>query len=128
MPMDPDIKRDWLAALRGGEYAQATGWLNITEDTPPGKLYDGHPGRPAGFCCLGVLCDLAVKAGAIPEPETGDCNVAMYGSANKADVLPEEVRLWAGLEEASPLGHRLVGMNDASIPFCDIANVIEAEL
>lgn len=40
--MDTELKNKWLAALRNGEYKQATGYLK-TQD---------------GFCCLGVLCDI----------------------------------------------------------------------
>lgn len=43
------ILREWEAALRSGEYAQGTGWLN----------------RDEKFCCVGVLCDLQVKAGTV---------------------------------------------------------------
>ena len=41
----------WLAALRSGEYTQTTGKLRRS---PPAH---------EGFCCLGVLCDLARKDG-----------------------------------------------------------------
>lgn len=40
--MDPDIQRDWVAALRSGEYQQDTGALKT----------------PTGYCCLGVLVDV----------------------------------------------------------------------
>jgi len=39
--MDPEIKANWLAALRSGEYTQAEG-----------QLHDGGN----KYCCLGVLC------------------------------------------------------------------------
>ena len=42
----------WMTALRSGKYKQTTGTL---------ADQDGH-------CCLGVACDLAVKAGIIPPP------------------------------------------------------------
>lgn len=41
--MNPEIKARWVAALRSGEYEQATG-----------QLRNEH----GEFCCLGVLCDL----------------------------------------------------------------------
>lgn len=41
----------WIAALRSGEYTQTVG-----------KLKRSAP-APEGFCCLGVLCDLARKDG-----------------------------------------------------------------
>ena len=45
--MHKRIKRIWLEALRGGKYEQTTGVLRSKKD---------------GFCCLGVLCDLYIKA------------------------------------------------------------------
>lgn len=46
--MNPEIKAEWLAALRSGEYNQAFSRLK---------------GPGGSFCCLGVLCDLYVKKG-----------------------------------------------------------------
>ncbi len=42
-----EVKKLWVKALRSGKYKQ-------TKD----RLQD-----PTGFCCLGVLCDLAAKDG-----------------------------------------------------------------
>lgn len=47
------LRTEWLAALRSGEYRQAPGALQAND--------------ASGFCCLGVLCDLAVKR----HPELG---------------------------------------------------------
>ena len=41
--MKAEIKTEWVAALRSGEYTQGQGWL---------KSADGR------YCCLGVLCTL----------------------------------------------------------------------
>lgn len=46
--MNPNIKEQWVAALRSGEYTQGQQTLRTRNDT---------------FCCLGVLCDLAAKSG-----------------------------------------------------------------
>lgn len=40
--MNPEIKKKWLAALRGGEFEQCTGYLK-----------DGGK-----YCCLGVLGEI----------------------------------------------------------------------
>lgn len=45
--MNPRIKQLWIDALRSGEYPQARGALKTV----------------SGYCCLGVLCDLAAKEG-----------------------------------------------------------------
>lgn len=37
------LQIDWLAALRSGKYKQSGGWLK----------------SPDGYCCLGVLCEIA---------------------------------------------------------------------
>lgn len=57
------VYREWLAALRSGLYPQAQGCLRDCE-------YDYNTDEPrarvasiTGYCCLGVLEDLAVKAG-----------------------------------------------------------------
>ena len=50
--MKPEIQAEWVAALRSGEYKQGTGVLRSEANE---------------FCCLGVLCDLAVKAGVAVE-------------------------------------------------------------
>lgn len=38
------LQKEWLKALRSGKYKQGRGWLRDAED---------------GFCCLGVMCELA---------------------------------------------------------------------
>ena len=50
--MNKEVKQQWVAALRSGEYKQGKNALR--------RQYEGED---AEFCCLGVLCDLAVKAG-----------------------------------------------------------------
>jgi hypothetical protein len=41
--MKPEIKAQWIAALRSGKYPQTTHNLKTEQ----------------GFCCLGVLCDIS---------------------------------------------------------------------
>lgn len=45
--MNPEIKAEWVAALRSGEYRQTKRQLRYGDN----------------FCCLGVLCDLRAKKG-----------------------------------------------------------------
>jgi hypothetical protein len=83
------VIKDWVTALESGEYEQTQGVLRYTR-------------RDGGyeFCCLGVLCDLAVKAGVIGEPtELGRYGDEGYGSVGE---LPAEVRDWAGLDSSDP--------------------------
>lgn len=81
MPMNPEIKAQWVADLRSGEFEQGTELLNME-----GK-----------FCCLGVLCDQAVKAGVIRQSER-------YGRVTydgTDTILPTSVRKWAGLPDGN---------------------------
>ena len=122
--MKSDVKEAWLEALRSGEYEQGRGVLQNSE----GK-----------FCCLGVLCDLAVKAGVIPPPETDeDPGVYHYGKDRDFALPPNEVLAWAGLEQASPgvtvegtgdgWPNELISLNDdEDYTFAEIAAVIEAQ-
>ena len=45
MPMDPELKAKWVAALRSGEYKQGRDVL--------------HNNKSNTYCCLGVLCRVA---------------------------------------------------------------------
>lgn len=121
--MNPRVKTLWVDALRSGNYKQGRGALH--------DVINGH-------CCLGVLCDLAVKAGVgawITEPgkfmttySLGDWRTALF--------LCDGVRVWAGLPVAGPDGGiegsiegPLVEMNDAQLlTFGQIADWIEENL
>lgn len=63
------VAKAWIKALRSGKYKQITGRL----------------AKDGGFCCLGVLCEQAVKAEVIKEY---DLNMGR---------LPKKVQKWAGL-------------------------------
>lgn len=76
--MDQEIKRNWVEALRSGEYRQTEGYLRTDE----------------GHCCLGVLCDLAEKRGVVQGGHDG--NRYGYGRWSESHTLPEEVMEWAG--------------------------------
>lgn len=41
--MRPKVKKEWIAALRSGDYRQGRGQLRSEDNS---------------FCCLGVLCNL----------------------------------------------------------------------
>lgn len=103
--MNPEIKAKWLEALRSGDYTQGRKFL-ATKNKQTGEF---------DFCCLGVLCDLAVKEGAIEPPlvidywsglEAGENLVHAYRvndlNPEESRVLPPKVRAWAGLDSDSP--------------------------
>lgn len=129
--MNPEIKAQWLAALRSGEYRQGKHVLhNVDENT---------------YCCLGVLCDLAVKAAATVADETV-YNGTITGEATKfgqpdenacADgvtVLPYAVMEWAGISSENPWTSEageseLAQLNDDyDYKFPQLADVIERDL
>jgi hypothetical protein len=126
MPMNPEIKAQWLTDLRSGEFEQGRGYLNID-----GKL-----------CCLGVLCEQAVRAGVIES--SGGQGMVRYDG--KEDVLSPKVREWAGLPETNKYDNpnnptvtvlgteaSLAELNDGENTwephtFGQIADLIEAQL
>ena len=118
--MNPLIKAKWVSALRSGEFKQGTMQLRTLDDK---------------YCCLGVLCELAVREGVIDPPlpgVQGQFTDAYYFDGNK-NYVPLAVRQWAGLED-SVGGYHVEGVeteqvlavnNDASMPFPQIADIIE---
>jgi len=89
--MNQEIQALWTGALRSGAYNQGSGVL---------KTQTGE------FCCLGVLCELAVEAGVIPpaqetkslDADAPDSTVGyQYGS--ETGILPNAVQEWAGLND-----------------------------
>lgn len=134
--MNPGVKALWLDALRGDDYTQGQAQLA----TPEGE-----------FCCLGVLCDLAVKNGVIPEPVVSEINGSggriglLYGTPandlydrDNGLYLPKEVIEWSGVNrtgdreqdpESPSWVHRppLSALNDEGKTFAEIADIIEAE-
>lgn len=131
--MNQEIKDQWVNALTNGEYHQGTGELKTLKDE---------------FCCLGVLCDLAVKAGVakwLYQPSTGwlliPANVTMEEAKDVGAVgsatLPRFVTEWAGMtkHEHNPTVVRdgdhiaLTQANDSlELPFTTIAELIHETL
>ena len=91
--LKPEVKAQWVAALRGGDYQQGTNTLRTRNyDAETGEWANG----PDRFCCLGVLCELAVKDGAIPPGSATEADKDYeYGADAFTSVLPAEVVHWA---------------------------------
>ena len=108
--MKPEIKAQWLTALRSGDYQQGQGYLRQGDQ----------------YCCLGVLCDLYGKAVG-PEWDDGPNEwadiQAMHG---EEATLPFKVQEWAGIDSPSPLD--LAALNDNGSTFEELANIIEEGL
>jgi len=130
--MNKTVKTLWIEALRGKRFKQGRDYLR-DKDT---------------YCCLGVLCELAVDAGVILR--FGDSHTpggeAEYGTLRdtSAVVLPRAVALWAGLEASNPVVRipgfskdgtkhsyapwSLSDLNDHGRTFDEIATFIEEQL
>lgn len=137
--MNPEIKAKWVSALRSGEYKQGRGRLRSPQD---------------GFCCLGVLCDLAVKENVaewraqspngeiIARMGDGDCVWSCRtGDYSMNDVLPYGVSRWAGLGDFDDLFINKVNIDDVpdgqwisylndqyGLSFDQLADLIESNL
>lgn len=122
--------RAWIAALRSGEYKQTKKALHAL--TLTGNKISDEGIVVGGFCCLGVACDLAVKAGVIPTPESNG-RVDIYGVAGdrSSSRLPLKVRDWLGLcslptESFNGAQLKLIEMNDqGGKSFNEIADFLE---
>lgn len=86
--MRPEIAQKWADALRSGKYQQGQGDLSHVNYMSGGRY----------FCCLGVLCEVAVEEGVIPPPVSeGSTSSMVYGrDGDTAKALPpSEVVRWA---------------------------------
>lgn len=129
--MNPEIKERWVAKLRSGDYAQT----------------DGRLADSSGFCCLGVLCEVAVEDGIlikVEDPaESDDVEKTVYKYLDKVEgygsvaVLPDAVVEWAGLpyynpyvkvEESNPEMPISDVNDDLKYSFSQIADLIEKQL
>lgn len=100
------LRADWIAALRSGEYAQTTGVLM-------------KRGVGAGFCCLGVACDIV-------DPDRWESGGAALGIHwdGAFTNLHDEVRGALGLSWGD--SDALIGMNDVDrCTFEEIADAID---
>ncbi len=114
--MNPEIKAKWVAALRSGEYKQATGRLRVDDS----------------FCCLGVLCDLHAKFTGTVWWQNENRQFEYKG---QRQILPEPVIEWAAIPHEFGdniyLHHKRICLsaeNDEGVSFAEIADIIEREL
>ena len=114
--MNKVIKQKWIAALRSGEYKQGKGQLHNSKGE---------------FCCLGVLCDLAVKEGVV-QKTAGDSDLHYDGATL---TPPPSVQKWAGSDLSCLDIDTVVGIEEEyytelnddgdSLTFDQIADLIE---
>lgn len=125
MPMNSEIKKEWVALLRSGKWIQARK-----------ALCEGDR-----RCCLGVLCELAVEKGVISSPVPLYLEPGRLAFEGCIFTLPYRVSVWAGLDSADPeVGAPirsasgdlelswLSRLNDRGKTFPEIADLIEEYL
>lgn len=116
MKMNPEIKATWYEALRSGDYEQGTSFLHRYDE----------------YCCLGVLCELAVDAGVTQQFMGTEEGITAYGPArdfSDQSLLPGDVMAWSGMNHKET--GVLMGINDSTDPtydFKQIADWIEVNL
>ena len=114
LDMNPEIRAQWCAALRSGDYPQGKQQLRA----------------PGGYCCLGVLSELAVKAEALGPP-VYDAEHEWWTYNGRNNYLPEAVMEWSGLGDCNPeVWFRgeftwLAKINDGGATFAEIADLID---
>lgn len=105
--MDPELKTQWLAALRSGKYAQ--GRMRLKSAT--------------GYCCLGVLCDLINPKG-WTRAEDGEWQWEYDGSSYDGNLyaaaLDERLGITDECDNLPPLN------DDGQHNFNQIADLIES--
>jgi hypothetical protein len=126
--MNPEIRAQWCAALRSGDYKQGREALRRL----PEEIQSARP----AYCCLGVLTDLWLKAGhdeMVPD-EYADADpddppmISVW--ANVEGCLSRAVVEWAGLDSTDPelkpgLHGNAVMVNDLGTTFARIADLID---
>lgn len=107
--MSENLKSEWIAALRSGEYPQAMK-----------ALY-----KPEGYCCLGVGCEVGVKAGRM-------ARVDRFGGIGyqhlplglpRSSTLDPETMEMLGIDLATH--DNCITANDNGAPFVVIAEYLE---
>lgn len=112
--MKPEIKAMWVEALRSGKYPQTQQTLKNSE----------------GFCCLGVLCDLASeeKIGEWVYRSDGPGYFAFVcRSDTRSGTPPQDVMEWCDQFRFCQKVD-LIELNDNGTPFSEIADLIEKHL
>jgi len=109
-----EIIAEWVRRLRSGNYTQTQRVLRNKDS----------------FCCLGVLCEVAVDAGVIPPAVSRPNHPSLFVYDGQDRTLPQSVADWAGVGKAGDYGpgimESLASKNDYGYSFEEIANLIES--
>lgn len=122
-----EVRAEWAAALRSGDYAQTRGTLLRDEGNGP------------AYCCLGVLCDLAEQAGLATKYRFDPINAPDEwgykdsGGATGVGVPPIGVIHWAAMTTTQgALSVNPTSLTDANdvehMTLSEIADLVESDL
>jgi len=117
-------------------------WVEALRDTDTYPQAKGALHNEDGYCCLGVLCEVAIKAGVQIEHSPVNLNPGLWSYDGNVEHLPDAVVQWAGLDTNNPVviveeedeqvvevERELVMLNDDFVwSFPKIADVIDAQL
>lgn len=95
--LNKDVIKEWVDALRSGEYEQGTNALKLHQvfDNAKNEYGEWVPLDKPQFCCLGVLCDLAEQKGITTGvPDERGSGVAFD---QMTGLPPASVEDWAGV-------------------------------
>lgn len=111
-----ELYKEWVAALRSGEYPQARNQLQTVK----------------GYCCLGVACEVARKHGieVVESIFTIDGKIVKMLTGLDLALQPHVCEAF-GLGDCGYIpnhGTALTVINDDGTPFSAIADLIEEKL
>lgn len=103
-----DVAKNWAEALKSGEFTQGELSLHFNN----------------AYCCLGVLCELAIRDGVEVIKDDSHGRTRFDG---RAIYLPQSVMTWAGIKTEHGVIHgtSLSSLNDSKTTFVNIAKIIE---
>lgn len=119
--MDKAIKARWVEKLRSGDYEQGRVYLHDRDDK---------------FCCLGVLCEIAVEDGVATSQIVREGRTGYKGltGVETISLLPVSVAKWARIDEAGTYdpknkdGKLVIDNDSGGKSFLEIADIIEKRL
>lgn len=119
-----EIVAEWIEKLRSGEFKQGQHRLRTGD---PNNTKDNK------YCCLGVLCELAVSAEVIPPPTYDSDQFQFQYTDDCTAYLPVDVMEWVGISSRHGTYHLefgtrddLTNKNDQGASFSQIADIIES--
>lgn len=114
--MNPEMKTEWIERLRSGNYKQGRSMLNAEDQ----------------FCCLGVLCEIALDYGLVTKEEIVSLSRYKYISTRNSTDTEESTlpRVVAGIANITREAENdLIDLNDVEQKnFNEIADWIEVNL